>query len=428
MDDRNDGMMHFELPNYQMSDAAESRVEHLPRDVFTFTSVTHLQISMKHCMAACLVAGLIVPAVVKEAYAASEGEMLGTVSTKTVIEHIESMRPVAGTHDEHGWSPLAMAAYRGKMDVVKQLLSNGAHINEVSAAGYTALGHAAEAGNEAMVKFLMESGADVQLAGNREHIPLLLAVRSGDAQTVEQLLPHPQQQEMTKNYDVATMQRAYALAISAEKRHVIAQLLLSGITPEKTSPEASSLVWYAAKHGDVALLKWMKENGYALDTNDEKGKSALMYAANFGKLDTVAWLASSGANIRQADHQGYTALIYAAAKDHVEIVTLLVNLGADIRHQTEMGNTALHIAVARHNPKVVAYLATQKADFEQRNHDGQTPMMMAIAADDEVMVSALLEAGDSPYQPVSVVKNATGGLVVLLESYKKKHSLIKQIL
>jgi ankyrin repeat protein len=418
MEERNNGIIHFEMPNYRLSDEAEPSGLPMSREAQTFTSVTNLQISMKHCMAACLVAGLVVPAAVKEAYGASEGEMLGMNATTKFSGHIDS-----GTIKEHTiLSPLATAAYRGKTEMVKQLLTSGAFINEVDKEGYTALGYAAESGNVAMVKYLMESGADAHLAGDAEHVPLLLAIKSGDAPTAEQLL------QMASSYSMPVMQRAYAIAIEKEKRGMIAQLLLSGVTPEKSSSEATYLVLYAAKHGDNALLGWMKENGYELNKQDEKGKSALMYAANFGKIETVQWLAASGAKLEQTDHTGYTALTHAAAKNHVDIAKLLVSLGANISHQTEAGNTPLHIAVSRGQTDMVAYLASLKPDFKVRNDEEQTPMMMAIANNNTLMVELLLKSGDTPYQPVTIVKNATGEVVAILESYKKKHSILNEIL
>ena len=135
-----------------------------------------------------------------------------------------------------------------------------------------------------------------------------------------------------------------------------------------------------------------------------------------------------GANLEQKDRLGYTALTHACAKNHTDVMQLLIAQGANVKHQTLAGNSALHIAVSRHHYDAVRLLASQKADFEQRNHDDQTPMMMAITANDEKMVTTLLEAGDTPYQPVQVVANAARGMVAILDQYKKKHSMLKEIL
>ena len=62
--------------------------------------------------------------------------------------------------DEHGWTPLLMAAKQGQTPIVRVLVEAGASINETWPYGYTALAAAALTGSAETVAFLLDRGAD----------------------------------------------------------------------------------------------------------------------------------------------------------------------------------------------------------------------------------------------------------------------------
>ncbi|MEZ5944708.1 MAG: ankyrin repeat domain-containing protein [Planctomycetaceae bacterium] len=82
-----------------------------------------------------------------------------------------------------------MAAYKGRLDVLQDLLKRGVELNKPDPTGHTALCSACAGGNLETVQFLIDNGADVNL-GCRRACPLGNAARMRHREIVELLLSH----------------------------------------------------------------------------------------------------------------------------------------------------------------------------------------------------------------------------------------------
>ncbi|MCG2710706.1 MAG: ankyrin repeat domain-containing protein, partial [Thermodesulfovibrionales bacterium] len=85
-------------------------------------------------------------------------------------------------------TPLSTAAKRGDINAVKELLNQGADVNEKNDSGNTALMSAALEGHPEAVKFLIEKGADVNAKNNRGWTPLFYAAAFGKTDTAKLLI------------------------------------------------------------------------------------------------------------------------------------------------------------------------------------------------------------------------------------------------
>ncbi len=84
----------------------------------------------------------------------------------------------------------------------------------------------------------------------------------------------------------------------------------------------------AARDGRASVVRFLVENGAALDCTAKYGLSAVMLAVIGGHLDAVRLLAEAGANlaIRGTGAPGFsgkTAVELAAALDRIDIVEVL---------------------------------------------------------------------------------------------------------
>lgn len=91
----------------------------------------------------------------------------------------------------NGMSVLALAAKKGRTDIVKLLLEHGADVNlTMTYYGWTALTYAVNNGHLETVKILLNYHADVNAKAHRGKTALLLAADRGYLEIVEVLLKH----------------------------------------------------------------------------------------------------------------------------------------------------------------------------------------------------------------------------------------------
>ena len=122
-------------------------------------------------------------------------------------------------------SPVADAAERGNIEMVRALLKDGADVNAAQSAGMTALHWAALHDNAGMAAMLVYAGGNLEattrLGGNT---PLHLASRQGNTEVIETLL----EAGSDVNAFTATGVTALHLAAGAGDPNAVAALLFRG--------------------------------------------------------------------------------------------------------------------------------------------------------------------------------------------------------
>lgn len=101
---------------------------------------------------------------------------------------------------------LIKAAYEGNLNIVKDLIENGADINYIDEYCGTALHGAANNRNLEMVKYLIEKGADLNLVGLNQDTVLHDAVIHAHPEIAKYLIKHG------ANLDIANDQGYTALS------------------------------------------------------------------------------------------------------------------------------------------------------------------------------------------------------------------------
>ncbi len=160
-------------------------------------------------------------------------------------------------------SPVADAAMRSDMEVLRSLLYEGADVNAAQVDGMTALHWAAINGSPEIAEMLLYAGASTEATTRMgAYTPLHLASREGHSEMVDRLLQ-------------------------------------AGSDPnQKTSSGGATSLHFAAASGDVKTIEALLDYGAFIDEKEQKsGQTPLIFAASLGRVDAIKALAARGANL-----------------------------------------------------------------------------------------------------------------------------------
>ncbi|MGD1946243.1 MAG: ankyrin repeat domain-containing protein [Croceivirga sp.] len=279
------------------------------------------------------------------------------------------------THD--GRTYIFWAAYKGNLEMMKWLVNRGAKANIEDSHGYSVLNFAAIAGQSetALYDFLLENKADIH-STNRSGANALLLVAS-----------------------------------AAKDETILNYFVDKGLTFESVDDNGNGIFQYAAKGGNIDLLKALHARGADFKMVNKKGENALFMAAQgtrseqHGKdlftyleglgleanltnsdgknllhslayrnkdLEVFEHYLGKGLNPNAQDSEGYTPLINASRSNAIEVIALLANSTKDINALDNKGRSALTHAVSRNNEKTVKWLLENGADISIVDKSGNT--------------------------------------------------------
>ena len=309
-------------------------------------------------------------------------------ATIVIVDKLLRARASVRTHDEHGWSPLHHAAYRGKAALCAFLLERGAPIEGPSAnppAEYTPLQLAVIGGHGALVRRLLVAQADpfATATGGRQLIHL--AALAPCAELVELLCDPSPSDGGRQKLDTLSGHgwSALFLAAGADNLPMVKALLGLG-APLGQVLHGRTLLHHSARCGASSVVQWLGTEFSAqlpLEGRDRKGRTPLDLAACGSHLRAVEVLVALGAapvhdaallsDVRVSDEvrlllgtasrqwrrtRSDLLLRAAAAGDVRAMSTLHLDQGADPLHVDERGYSSLHLAAAAGHEDATLYL------------------------------------------------------------------------
>ncbi|XP_036423261.1 protein TANC2 isoform X1 [Colossoma macropomum] len=192
-----------------------------------------------------------------------------------------------------GETALTAAAGRGKLDVCRLLLEQGAAVSQPNRHGIVPLFSAVRQGHWQIVELLQNHGADVNMADKQGRTPLMVAASEGHLATAEFLLG-----------------QGASLALMDKE----------GLT---------ALSWACLK-GHLPLVRALVERGAATAHADKSGRTPLDLAAFYGDSEVVQFLVDHGAMIEHVDYSGMRPLDRAVGCRNTSVVVALLKKGAKI--------------------------------------------------------------------------------------------------
>ena len=173
---------------------------------------------------------------------------------------------------------LHFAAWRGRMDVIRTLITDfGADVNAIDAGGKTLLHFAADSDStEAAVALVREFGFDIEAKTNSGCTPLHMAIRSNCSKTARGLVDTLGASLVALNGDGLS-----PLHIAAEEGYVDSALMLMALGADVSAPAAKGWapLHFAAMRGSAAVVKALLDNGADPEATDAFDHTATFFAA-----------------------------------------------------------------------------------------------------------------------------------------------------
>jgi uncharacterized protein len=281
-------------------------------------------------------------------------------------------------HDRYGDTPLHVASFKKRADLVHLLITAGASVNAIDRAGYAPIDHGWS--DLDVVRALLDNGADpnggprVPWQGSsyewsvvshaaawdrcdvlhallsagadpkRHPEALPLAAKAGKAGSVKVLLDHGAPLDATTNWRGKDRRPLASAAMYASK--ACAELLLPACEDQldealATAVELASEDLYESSNERAPqrrrLVAWLLDRG--ADPNAAIVDAAAAEDESYAKL-----LLERGARVDVVDAEGDCPLVRAARHGRYRVARLLLEKGADPKVRDALGNTAFSVA------------------------------------------------------------------------------------
>ncbi|KAL5516433.1 hypothetical protein EMCRGX_G001763 [Ephydatia muelleri] len=305
--------------------------------------------------------------------------------------HVMVLSP---SHVMDRWSSLMWACVFGNAEVVKILVSAGAHVNDQSKYGTSSLMWACCNGNAEVVRILVSAGAHINHQNKDGTSSLMEACRYHHAEVVQILVSagaHVNDQD--KDGTSSLME-----ACRYHHAEVVQILVSAGAHVNDQDKRGTSSLMEACKYHHAEVVKILVSAGAHVNdqrkvsstspmtlgdlypdvrlysevetiimTGGRDGTSSLKLACEKGHAEVVKILVSAGAHVNDQDKDGTSSLKLACEKGHAEVVKILVSAGAHVNDQRKDGTSSLNLACKNGNADVVKILVSAGAHVNHQD-------------------------------------------------------------
>jgi ankyrin repeat protein len=258
-------------------------------------------------------------------------------------------------------------------------------------------------GNAEIVKYLIAKGSDVTLEDSHGSFPITAAASSGQSNPEIYDAFFKAGIDPKKKYQNGA--NLLLLAISSDKELKAAEYFTTkGMSLKDVDSEGNTAFTYAARSGNIALLKKLLEKGVKPNDNalftaaqgsrrenntietykylveevkikptaiNNSGQNVLhLLAGKPNQTEIIKYFISKGVDPNKADKEGATPLMAAASARETSALELLLSTAKNVNIQNLKGESALTNAVKYGSPEAVNLLLAKGADVNVKDKDG----------------------------------------------------------
>lgn len=298
-------------------------------------------------------------------------------------------------------TPLIKAIESRNIQKVKQLIENGADVNEEGGFFKTPMSSAIQTNQIEMVELLIEKGAtsrsgltDAVRQGNIKMAAFLLdngfyigtavvnAAEINNLEMVKLLVDHGANvNDSQKRRDGLFRRKYYVTAIEMAVKNNNKDMCLYLVDNGVSLPTAIDECFAQQK---TDIVKTLIDQSADLDGNMHKAFRA-------GNMEAIKYCINKGAEKNSKDEEGKTIFILAAESGDLKITRFCINeLDMDPKALSYKHETALMLAARTGNTSLLNYLIGLGIEMEAENSDGETALFYALEADDNAAFSFLV--------------------------------------
>nr|XP_020643299.1 ankyrin repeat domain-containing protein 6 isoform X2 [Pogona vitticeps] len=310
---------------------------------------------------------------------------------------------------------LLIAAYKGQVDNVVQLINKGAKV-AVTKHGRTPLHLAAYKGHLPVVQILLKANCDVDLQDDpvetssleyetpRSNSFLLPANPASPYWNPDAISDWSMSAHTAHTSEIVQGTVALVKEVKEEKNKK-KQRRKARKDPRRLQREKEgdqTALHRAAVVGNTDIISALIREGCALDRQDKDGNTALHEASWHGFSQSAKLLVKAGANVLARNKAGNTSLHLACQNSHSESVRVLLLGGSRADIKNNAGDTCLHVAARYNHLPIIRLLLSAFCSVHEKNQAGDTALHVAAALNHKKVIKLLLEAGAD----ATVVNNA----------------------
>lgn len=251
---------------------------------------------------------------------------------------------------------LTGAAERGRLDVIAQMLADGADINMTNSRGHNALRGAIAEGHLETARYLLDHGAEVNSESEYRWTALYLAARDNNEPALNMLI--------ARGANVATGLSPLLAAVEAGSVNIARAVMDAGAEVNVFDDDGRTPLYLAVERQDEAMVALLIEAGANVQLRYENrwfhetaynavDETILHLAAELGNIGIVKGLLAAGAAAAAQNAQGETPLKLAFDKGHAEVAGELARL---LDKSIPLWKSMLSKAVENRNIQMLGHL------------------------------------------------------------------------
>jgi ankyrin repeat protein len=259
-------------------------------------------------------------------------------------------------------TPLYVACEKGYSAIAVLLLEAGAsHRTQILQSNWTPLGIAARRGRNGCVKALLQYGACPNLKGHAQYTPPAEACYHGHPRMLKHFIAAKADLE-ARNSSGFTL-----LGVAAYRGQdaCIRNLLEAGAKLEVKADYDLTPLMCAARWNHPSSISLLVQYGANIEARNRGGMTSLMVAVDYQYTETVRELIKHGADVNASLDSGHTALHAAALSGNETIVKMLIDAKANIEARDSFGRTPGILAVHHHKDDLLKGLLGPDASKEE---------------------------------------------------------------